>query len=238
MQALILAGGRGTRLEPYTTVVPKPLMPVGDMPILEIILRQLKRAGVDEVLMAVGYLGQLLQAFFGNGERLGLRIGYSMEDRPRGTAGPIALLADRLGDDFILMNGDLLTTLDYAATVAAHREAAADATIAIHTRQVHVDFGVVEPSPDGRLLRYTEKPTLSYDVSMGINVLRTAAVLPYVTRVDRLDVPELMVQMAADGLVVRCHRSSCFWLDIGRIDDQRAANEIFEQRRSEFLPEP
>src|SRR5690242_9498836 len=122
MQALILAGGKGTRLRPYTAVLPKPLMPVGDYPILEIILRQLKANGIDEVILAVGYMSQLFQAFFGDGARYGLRISYSFETQPLGTAGPIALTLDQLEDDFLVMNGDLLTTLNYRNLFEYHLE--------------------------------------------------------------------------------------------------------------------
>jgi len=144
MQALILAGGRGTRLHPYTTVFPKPLMPVGDYPILEIILRQLKGAGITDVILAVGYLSQLLQAFFQKGERLGLNISYSFEERALGTAGPIALAMEQLEDDFLVMNGDLMTTLKYQNLIAFHQDKGAAATIGIYQRDVKVDFGVLE----------------------------------------------------------------------------------------------
>ena len=143
MKALILAGGKGTRLRPYTTVLPKPLMPVGDFPILEIILRQLKGAGVTEVVLAVGYMSQLFQAFFQDGERLGIKLTYAFEDKALGTAGPIANVIESLGEDFIVMNGDLLTTLDFAALFEWHRaEGGADARVvrdhrfaAVHERQ-------------------------------------------------------------------------------------------------------
>lgn len=236
LQALILAGGKGTRLRPYTTVIPKPLMPVGDQPVLEILLRQMARAGVDEVIVAAGVLGQLLQAFFQDGSRLGLRISYAFEDRPLGTAGPIGLLADRLHENFFLCNGDLLTTLDFAGLMAAHLASGADATIATYTREVKIDFGVVEHR-DGALSRYIEKPTYTFDVSMGINVLRAEAVRPYVLAQQYLDVPDLAMRMKADGRSVRCHRAPCYWLDIGRLEDYQAANEMFAQRRSEFLPD-
>ena len=236
MQALILAGGRGTRLHPYTTVLPKPLMPVGDYPILEIILRQLKGAGITDVILAVGYLSQLLQAFFQKGERLGLNISYSFEERALGTAGPIALAMDQLEDDFLVMNGDLMTTLKYQNIMAFHQDKGAAATLGIYQRDVKVDFGVLETDAQGKLVRYVEKPTYHFDVSMGVNVLNKNAIQSYLKIGEYLDIPDLMRKLCQDGYPVHCYRESCYWLDIGRMDDYRTATEIFELRQAEFLP--
>ncbi len=237
-QALILAGGKGTRLRPYTTVVPKPLMPVGDHPILEIVLRQLARAGVQEAILAVGHMGKLLEAFFQDGERLGLAVSYTYEEEPLGTAGAIGLALDRLRGDFLVMNGDLLTTLDYRKLHAAHRDAKAAATIALHTREVKIDFGVIETTPESRLGRYVEKPTYTFDVSMGINVFSADAVKRHMTPGERIDIPDLMTRLKERGEVVHCHRDPCFWLDIGRLDDYEAATKAFEARSAEFLAGP
>jgi NDP-sugar pyrophosphorylase family protein len=230
MQALILAGGRGTRLQPYTTVLPKPLMPVGDYPILEIILRQLKYFGFKEVILAVGYQSHLFQAFFQDGERFGLQIKYSFETEALGTAGPLALVLDQLQQDFLVMNGDLLTTLKH------HKNGGAAATIGLYQRDVKIDFGVIESDGDGRLLRYIEKPTYHFDVSMGVNILNTQAIRPYLTPGKHLDLPQLMSLLSENGRPVRCYREPCYWLDIGRMDDYQTANEIFGTRQAEFLP--
>lgn len=171
MQALILAGGKGTRLRPYTTVLPKPLMPIGDMPILEIVLQQLKHSGFDSVILAVGYMHHLFQSFFQDGERFGIKIEYSLEKEPLGTAGPIALALDKLEDNFLVMNGDLLTTINYCDLYKDHVNTNADATIALHSRTVNIDYGVIEYDENHRLTGYKEKPSFNYDVSMGINVL-------------------------------------------------------------------
>ncbi len=234
MKAIILAGGKGTRLHPYTTVIPKPLMPVGDYPILEIILRQLKTAGVTEVIIAVGYLSQLLQAFFQDGSRLGLKLTYSFEEKPLGTAGPIALAIDQLDGDFIIMNGDLLTTLNYKNLFAHHQKNSAAATIGAYEREVKIDFGVLE-TKDGQLERYIEKPTYKFEVSMGVNILNKEKVVPYLKAGDYLDIPDLMIKLRNDGHKVLCYREPCYWLDIGRIDDYQAATEVFESRKKEFL---
>lgn len=171
MKAVILAGGRGRRLQPYTTIIPKPLMPIGDLPILEIILRQLKSYGIDEVILAVGYMAQLFQAFFQNGERYNLKISYSFESEPLGTAGPLTNIIDTLSENFIVMNGDLLTTLNYQNLLNFHVAHEAAATIGLYQRDVKIDFGVIEVTEDQQLSQYIEKPTINYKVSMGVNVL-------------------------------------------------------------------
>jgi NDP-mannose synthase len=238
MQAIILAGGKGTRLRPYTTVIPKPLMPVGDMPILEIILRQLKRAGVEEIILACSYMGQMFQAFFQDGRRFGLHIDYSYEEKSLGTAGPIAMVLDRMKADFLVVNGDLLTTLDYRKLYDAHCAAGVAATLGLYTREVKIDFGVVEPDAAGNLSRYIEKPEYKFEVSMGVNVFSPEAVRPFLKAGEHLDIPQLMMQLRAAGQRVLCFRSPCYWLDIGRLDDYQTANEIFESRKLEFLPDP
>ena len=235
MQALILAGGKGTRLRPYTTVLPKPLMPIGDYPILEIILRQLKVAGISEIILAVGYMSHLFQALFQDGDRYGLKISYSFENEPLGTAGPIALALDRLGDDFVVMNGDLLTTMNYAALIEFHKSRRAAATIGIFRREVKIDFGVIETDSEGRLTRYIEKPLHTFDVSMGINVLSKAAVRPHLLDGNYLDIPDLMMRLVADGNPVHCYREPSYWLDIGRVDDYQTAVEVFLEKQSQFL---
>jgi NDP-sugar pyrophosphorylase family protein len=233
MHAVILAGGQGTRLRPYTTVLPKPLMPIGDMPILEVVLRQLKRAGFTRVTLAVSYLAELIEAYCGNGSRLGLDIRYSRETRALSTAGPLKLVPD-LNETFLVMNGDLLTTLDYAAMIRHHREHGAAATLAMHRRSVRIDYGVVEVASDGRLTDYIEKPELHYTVSMGVNVLEPRA-LAHIADGEALGMPDLMLRLKAAGEKVLAFDRPCTWLDIGRMDDYEQALEIFGARRGEFL---
>ena len=235
MRAVILAGGRGTRLLPYTTVFPKPLMPIGDMPILEVVLRQLKGAGITKVTMAVGHLAELLQAFFGDGTRLGLEIGYSREDRPLGTVGPLTLI-DGLQDTFLMMNGDILTTIDYAHLIQTHRISGAVATIATYVRQVKIDFGVLETNAADLVREYTEKPVLDYRVSMGIYVFEPG-ILKYLTQGQYRDFPDLVKTLIADNKPVRSYPFTGYWLDMGRPDDYAKAVEEFEARRRELLRE-
>ena len=237
MQAIILAGGRGTRLRPYTTVLPKPLMPIGDRPIIELLLRQLQKAGVQEVFLAVGYMGQLFQALFEDGSRYGLKIFYSLEKKSLGTAGPIALILDRLEDDFLVLNGDLLTTLDFARIFSFHREKRASATIGCFPRDVAIDFGVIERDANQRLVRYTEKPAYHFEVSMGVNVLNKKAVSLHLYPDEFLDLPDLMNRLIAEGHPVYGYSESCYWLDIGRVEDYQKALEIYESQEGPFSGE-
>lgn len=237
MRAVILAGGKGQRLRPYTTVLPKPLMPIGDMPILEVVLRQLKHAGITRVTMAVGHLAELLQAFFGDGKRLGLDIDYSFEERPLGTVGPLTLIPG-LKDEgtFLMMNGDLLTTLDYQGLIDRHRQSGAAATIATYKREVKIDFGVVEVGDDNLLTGYVEKPAFDYRVSMGIYCF-DARVLGLLKRNEYRDFPDLIKTLVAAGDKVASYPFEGYWLDIGRPDDYATAIDEFESRRALFLPE-
>jgi NDP-mannose synthase len=235
MQAVILAGGKGTRLRPYTTVLPKPLMPIGDMPIMEIVLRQLKLAGFDSVILAVGYMHHLFESFFQDGARYGLKITYSFEDEPLGTAGPLSLILDRLEENFLVMNGDLLTTLNYKNLFDNHLQSKSAATIALHRRTVNIDFGVIKYDEDNRLIGYSEKPSYDYDVSMGVNVLNKASISKVVNAGSYLDIPDLMMYLKARGELVTCYREECDWLDIGRVDDYQLAVDLFEKNKSKFL---
>lgn len=233
MRAVILAGGKGARMAPYTTVLPKPLMPIGDVPIVEIVVRQLKSAGIDRITMSVGHLAELLRAFFGDGSRHGVRLDYVVEEDPLGTVGPLAFI-DGLTDPFILMNGDVLTDLDYGDFIRAHRSAGGIATIATHVRDVHVDFGVIKADAAGRLTEYIEKPTLQYAVSMGIYLLEPS-IVSQIEKGVRLDFPDLIRRLIARGERVVSYPHRGYWLDIGRPEDhERAVNE-FEARRTHFL---
>ncbi|MGQ9367395.1 nucleotidyltransferase family protein [Azospirillum sp. ST 5-10] len=229
MHAVILAGGRGSRLAPYTTILPKPLMPVGHMPILELILRQLRSYGFSDVTLAVGYLQHLIRAYFGEGERVGLQLRYSEEEVVLGTAGPLARIVDSLPEDFLVMNGDVLSDINYDDLIRAHAERGAAATIASHEREVKIEFGVLMTDEEDRLLGYQEKPVLRHLVSMGIYMLRRDAVRPLLSEGQYLDMPDLIRTLAERGEQVHCHRSSGLWLDIGRSEDYVTAQTLVEQ---------
>ncbi len=234
MKAVILAGGKGRRLAPYTTVFPKPLMPVGDVPILEAVVRQLKRAGFDEITMAVGYLAELLMAYFDDGSKLGVHIHYSREESPLGTAGPLSLV-EGLDEPFLTMNGDLLTTLDYRAMWEHHNDNQAIATLATFRRDVEIDLGVIETDDQNWVQRYIEKPTYHYTVSTGIYIFEPA-VLEYIPRGKRMDLPDLVLKLLADGQRVAAYPFEGLWLDIGRPDDYERAVAEFELHRDELIP--
>jgi NDP-sugar pyrophosphorylase family protein len=234
MKAVILAGGKGTRLAPYTTVLPKPLMPIGDMPILEVVLRQLAHYGFKDVTLAVGYLAELLAAYCGDGSKFGIRIGYSREEQPLGTAGPIALVPN-LRETFLVMNGDLLTTIDYGAMFRYHRERGAIATLATYQREVKIDLGVIEVDEDNWVKDYIEKPTYKYLVSTGVYIFEPQ-VLEYIVPNQRLDLPELMLRLKSQGHSVNVYRFNGYWLDIGRHDDYEKAMDEFAAYRNLFLP--
>jgi NDP-sugar pyrophosphorylase family protein len=235
MKAIVLAGGKGARLAPYTKILPKSLMPIGDMPILEILLRQMKRAGFDEVVITVGHLAGLVQAFFQDGNHLGVHISYSLEDTPLGTSGPLSLVKG-LDQTFLVSNGDVLTTLDMKELVRFHSEHKATATIAVHCRKVNIDFGVVQCDENCRIVGYTEKPSIDYMVSMGIYVFEPK-VLTYIPYCQYLDLPDLVKIMISAGENVVGFPYSGYWQDLGRPDDYEQATRDFDSMRTNFLPE-
>ena len=228
MRAVILCGGKGTRLRPYTTVLPKPLMPI-----LEVVMRQLKHAGIDRITMAVGYLAELLEAFFRDGSRIGVPIDYSIESQPLGTVGPLTLI-DGLDEPFLMMNGDVLTDLDYSDLLRYHRACGGVATIASYEREVKIDFGVIRTNDANAITEYIEKPSYKYQVSMGIYVFQPE-VLKLLKRNERLDFPDLVQLLIARGEKVVSYPFSGYWLDMGRPDDYERAIEEFENRKHEFL---
>ena len=235
IRVVILAGGKGTRLKPYTTVFPKPLMPIGEMPILEVVLRQLKYFGFRKITISVNHLADLIQTFFGDGGKLGLSITYCMEDTPLGTAGSISLVED-ITDNFLVMNGDLLTTIDYSAMMKSHISSGAAATIGVFPREVKIDFGVLELGSRGELLQYKEKPEFEFLVSMGVNAFHKS-ILEFIPKDKYLDIPTLMMNLKEAGKSVLTFRSECEWLDIGRPDDYEKATEEFERSMKKYLPD-
>lgn len=235
MKAVLLAGGRGTRLAPYTNVLPKPLMPVGDMPIIEILLRQLKVYGVTDVVIAVGYLASLIQAYVGDGSRFGLNVTYSMETTPLGTAGPLKLIKD-LDDTFLIMNGDLLTSLNMGELIAFHRQHKAVATISTIVRHTQITLGVIGTDEDFNVNSYTEKPSYDFRVSMGISVLEPE-VLQYIPEGKPFDVPDLIKALiAAEKPVKAFPFENGYWLDIGRPEDYQKAMDDIDHIKRQILP--
>ncbi len=233
VRAVVLAGGMGTRMRPLTAVLPKPLLPLGDRPILGILLDQLGSSGFENVTVCTGYLEELIRLVCGNGEKFGLRISFVSEPSPLGTAGPLANIGDWT-DPVMVLNGDLLTSLNFEAMIDFHNEQGADITIAIHPREVKIDFGVVHVSSDLDFEGFVEKPTYDMHVAMGVNVL-SREVRSYIQKNERLDMPDLISQVHEAGGKIRCYCEDCFWLDIGRMDDYGAAQELFETNSGLFI---
>jgi NDP-sugar pyrophosphorylase family protein len=234
MMAVILAGGVGARLKPFTMNIPKPLLPLGDVPILDVVIRQLAAAGIDRIVLTLAHMPYLFSAWIGDGQRFGVRIEYAIEETPLGTAGPLRAITG-LEEDFLVMNGDLLTTLDYREVIRAHLDRAAWGTIALSRREVRIDYGVIVSDAAGLLEDYIEKPTLPYAVSMGINVLNRRC-LDYIPPDVKFDIPDLMLAVHRAGHPVVCHSTDCYWQDIGRFDDYQQASADFEQNPERFLP--
>lgn len=235
MKAVVLAGGKGTRLAPFTTVLPKPLLPISDIPILEVLIRQMKHAGVEEIIITVGHLAGLFEANFQDGKRFGVKISHSLEEIPLDTAEPLALIPD-LQEAFFVMNGDVLTTMQFGKLLASHRAQGAAATIATHQRNVQIDYGVIEANQAHVITGYKEKPSTNYMVSMGIDVF-DPSVLPYISKNEYLNFPDLVQKLIAADEKVVAYTFDGYWQDLGRPDDYASANEHFPELREQILRE-
>lgn len=234
VRAVILAGGKGTRLRPFTASFPKPLVPLGDTPVVEVLIRRLLEFGITDITLTLGHLAELIQAYFLQRKDLCERLSLSFvtETSPTGTAGSLALL-EGLSETFIVLNGDLLTDIDYHALLDFHREQRALLTVAAHRRQVKVDLGVLAIADDSRIVDYHEKPETTYSVSMGIYVYEPE-VLRWITPGEYLDLPSLVLRLIRDGQKVCAYQANCQWLDIGRPDDYARAQELFAGGRGQY----
>lgn len=236
MRAVILAGGKGTRLVPYTTTIPKPLVPVGDMAIMEIVIRQLSRCGFDHITVAVNHQAQLIQAFFEDGRRWGVSIDYSMEDTPLSTMGPLRLI-DNLPEHFLVMNGDVLTDIDYSGFFQSHVASGAIGTIATYRRDTKIDFGVLHFSgQDNRISEFIEKPIEHFCVSMGVYAF-SRDIMGIIPEGVPFGFDDLMLKLIADERDVRAYPFEGYWLDIGRPDDYDRANNELNAIMDRLLPE-
>ncbi len=234
VRAVILAGGRGTRLAPFTIHFPKPLVPIGDMPVLELLLRQLAKAGITDVTLALGHLAELVKAYFAEHRSIHklVDLSFVVEDEPAGTAGCLTLVPN-LTDTFLVLNGDVVTDLDFRQLIRFHRRSGSMLTIATAPRHVKLELGVVCLRADDRVEDYLEKPEYTHQVSMGIYVYEPD-VLQYMTRGRYLDFPTLVLKLIADGRTVTAYRSNDLWLDIGNPSDYARAQQLFAERREEF----
>jgi NDP-sugar pyrophosphorylase family protein len=234
MRAVILAGGKGTRLQPFTASFPKPLVPLGDTPVVEVLIRRLVRCGVRDVTLTVGHLAELIKSYFDHRRSLAreIKLSFVEEEEPLGTAGSLALVPG-LTETFLAMNGDLLTDLDFRKLVRFHREQGALLTIATHAREVKIDLGVMEFGADLQLTGYREKPRQTFHVSMGVYVYEPA-VLRYIEPHRYLDFPDLVLRLLDAGERVRAYLNDSLWLDIGNPEDYARAQELFAARREAF----
>lgn len=232
MQAVILAGGKGTRLIPFTKVFPKPLVPLGEKPILDTILRQLKYFGFTNVTLAVGHMAEMIQTYVRSGEQYGIRIDYCYEDQPLGTVGPLAQISGLKGS-FLVMNGDLITDLNYRELVKFHQKSGAIATIGTYEKHLKIDLGIVENNGDNLINAYIEKPIYTFKVSMGIYVF-DAKILEYIEPYKYLDFPDLVKRLLGDGQAVVSYPFSGYWLDIGNHSDYEKAVEEYELIKGEL----
>jgi NDP-mannose synthase len=225
LRAVVLAGGRGTRLAPYTSVLPKPLMPVGDRAILEIVVDQLGACGVKQISFCVGYLAHLIRAVFEQ-THVDVDISYVHEEEALGTAAPLRLVGD-LNETFLVMNGDVLTTLDYAELVRFHRENGHVLTIATHERHIKINYGMLHIDDSSRVSDFEEKPEIISPVSMGIYVMEPS-VIDYIPVGTYFDFPDLVRELLAANVPIGAYRYDGIWFDIGRHEDYEEAVEAWE----------
>lgn len=232
-RAVILSGGMGSRLRPYTIVLPKPLMPIGEYPILEVIVRQLAYYGFDHITMAVNHQADIIKAYFKDGSRWNVKIDYSLEDRPLSTMGPLRLVRD-LPDNFLIMNGDVLTDLNFAELYQNHIDSQNIFTISAYEREHKIDYGVLEVNGYNRLYGFKEKPTSTYTVSMGVYVANTK-IFDYIPENTVFGFDHLMNDFLRREIPVNVKKFNGYWLDIGRPDDYMQAIEEFDKLKSRFL---
>jgi NDP-sugar pyrophosphorylase family protein len=233
--AVILAGGKGTRLRPFTTTLPKPLVPIGgESSILEIVLRQLSHHGFESATLAIGHMGEIIHAYVGDGSRWGLQVDYTTEEAPLGTMGPVVAVLERLPEHFLVMNGDILTDLHFGVLLDAESASNAPITVATYRRDVPVDFGVLEVEGD-QIVSFTEKPTLEYRVSMGVYALARTTLGRY-TPGEALGFDGLMLDLLARGESPASYPFDGYWLDIGRPEDYERANADWPEVRQVLLP--
>lgn len=232
-EAVVLAGGKGTRLQPFTHVLPKPLLPLAQRPILDVVLTRLAHGGCTRATLAVGHLGHLIELYCNSGERWSMRIDYFREPTPLGTVGALAQIESLPEAPFVVLNGDVLSDISFDELLASHARSEADLTIASFRRTTQDELGIVEAGPNGRLLAYHEKPRHEYLVSMGIYVVQRSAV-ELIPPGEPMDFPDLVQALLASGRHVHIHEHDGYWLDLGRPDDFARANEEFEAIRAQL----
>jgi len=224
MRVVVFVGGKGVRLRPLTEKLPKPLLPVGSKPILQTIVERLRSQGLTDICLATGYKADLIEAYFADGQELGVNISYTREPRPLGTAGALRLARDGYEGPLLVMNGDLLTEVSFAAMRAFHEQRNADITLAVKQRTMPVRFGVLDLD-DGEVVDFREKPIVKFDVYAGIAIVEPQT-LDYIPDGERYDIPNLIEDVKSRGGRVAAYHLTGFWLDIGEMSDYQTANQL------------
>lgn len=226
MRAVLLAGGKGTRLKPYTTLIPKPLVPLGgEMAILEIVILQLRKYGYNHITLAINHLANLIRAYIGDGSKWGIKIDYSLEEKPLNTIGPLTLIED-LPENFLVMNGDILSDLDYGEFLKSHEKKKTRLSVSTCKRESKVDFGVIQYDQDLSLTKFIEKPTYTFDVSMGVYAFHRS-IIEKLPKAQNYGFDHLMLDAIKKKEQVCIRPFSGFWLDIGRPEDYEYADAHF-----------
>jgi mannose-1-phosphate guanylyltransferase len=221
------------RLRPHTSILPKPLMPIGARPVLELVLKWLRRSGIRDVFITTGYLGHLIRSVCGDGNQWNMRITYTQELEPLGTIGPLSLLHEQLDEPFLVLNGDVLTDLNLNHFVSCHRREHATLTIATANRPTKMDFGVIDETA-GRVTGFREKPELSHLVSMGIYCMQPS-LLERIPSGVPFGFDDLMFQMLEEDAAVHVFKHNGVWLDIGRVEDFLKAQDVaWDEQSSAF----
>jgi mannose-1-phosphate guanylyltransferase len=233
MKAVIQAGGKGTRLAPYTLVLPKPMMPVGDQPVIEILLKWLRRNSVEEVVITTGYLAHLLKAFCQDGKQWDLTINYCQEPEPLGTVGSLQLIREHLDEPFLMLNGDLITDLDLMAFKKSHLQSGALLSIATKIKSVDIDLGVLD-TVDNRVVAFREKPTLPMEVSMGLYII-DPEVLKYIPKGVPFGFDNLIHVLLEKNIPVNTYQHTGKWMDIGRVEDFTKAQEEWAEHHEKSM---
>ncbi len=228
MKAILLAGGKGRRLQPFTTTIPKPLFPIGEKPIIQVIIEQLKTFGVNEFIISLGYLGELIEAFLGDGKKYNTKITYVREDIPLGTAGAISLLPD-LDNDYIFMNGDILSTIDFTEAYTKHKDSNALITICTFEKTTKSSLGVLELNAKGEVENYLEKPELKQIVSSGIYILNPK-IKNFIPLDQKFDLPDLVKYMINEDMKINTYAIKGEWFDIGTPSDLEKAEQYLSKK--------
>ncbi len=226
MTAVVMAGGLGSRLRPLTYSIPKPLLPIGEKPILEIILSRLRKSGFTKVFVTTNYQADLVKSYFGNGSRFGIELEYTTESEALGTAGALFLLKGRVSEPFLVVNCDILTKLDFARVHRFHCDSGAVMTVTAARYEMQVPYGVLEVNADS-VQRVVEKPSGSHLVLAGVYVVAPEVLEMYEPK--RMDVPELVNALTARGRKVAFYEIQDRWIDVGKMTDYEKVTNEFTQ---------